>query len=231
MRSHRLDRRQLILGAGALGLSTIPVLAACAERRPAAPGGGRLIAGDTCPPTPSQTEGPFYFVPKLLRSDIREGRPGVPLLLKVQVVDAEDCAAFANARVDVWHCDSAGAYSGYDSERSAGETFLRGTQRSDTEGVVSFATIYPGWYEGRATHIHCKAIAADGREVATQFYFPDELSEAVHREAPYAGRRTGRRLANSDDGLFRSAGSGEATMLALKRAAAGYEGAIVVALD
>ncbi|HEY5725087.1 MAG TPA: hypothetical protein VIX40_03955, partial [Methylomirabilota bacterium] len=154
-----------------------------------------------------------------------------PLLLRVQVVGAEDCAAFANARVDVWHCDSAGQYSGYDSERSAGETFLRGTQRADAQGVVSFATIYPGWYEGRATHIHCKATAADGREVATQFYFPEEVTEAVHRESAYGGPRRGRRVANSDDGLFRGSGGGEATMLALKRAATGFEGAIVVAMD
>ena len=231
MPSTRFDRRRLILGAGALGLSSIPILtAACAERRPAASGGGRLIAGDTCPPTPSQTEGPFYFDPKLLRSDIREGKPGVPLLLKVQVVGVEDCAAFANARVDIWHCDSAGVYSGYDSERSAGQTFLRGSQRADGQGVVSFATIYPGWYEGRATHVHCKAIAADGREVTTQFYFPDELSDSVYRESAYAAPGGGRRLANAEDGIFRSAGA-EATMLQLRRGAGGYEGAIVVALE
>ena len=227
-----IDRRRLILGAGALGLSSIPMLtAACAERRPAASGGGRLIAGDNCPSTPSQTEGPFYFDPKLLRSDIREGRPGVPLLLKVQVVGAEDCAAFANARVDVWHCDSTGTYSGYDSERSARQTFLRGTQRSDGQGIASFATIYPGWYEGRATHIHCKAIAANGREVSTQFYFPDDLSDTVYRDSAYAGARGGRRVMNADDGLFRGSGGGEATMLTMRRSANGYEGAIVVALD
>jgi protocatechuate 3,4-dioxygenase beta subunit len=226
----RFDRRQLILGAGALGLSSIPILtAACAERRPAASGRGRLIAGDTCPLTPSQTEGPFYFDSKLLRSDIKEGRPGVPLLLRVQVVGAEDCTAFANARVDVWHCDSAGIYSGYDSERSAGQTFLRGTQRADAQGVVSFATIYPGWYEGRATHIHCKAIAADGREVTSQFYFPDELSDAVYRESAYAAPRGGRRMANADDGIFRD--GGDLTMLQLHRVDGGYQGAIVVALD
>jgi protocatechuate 3,4-dioxygenase beta subunit len=226
----RIDRRQLILGAGALGLSSIPILtAACAERGPAASGGGRLIAGDSCPLTPEQTEGPFYFDPKLLRSDIKEGRPGVPLLLRVQVVDTTDCAAFANARVDVWHCDSAGVYSGYDSERSAGETFLRGTQRADAQGTVSFETIYPGWYAGRATHIHCKAIAADGREVTTQFYFPDELSDSVYRESSYAAPRGGRRPVNAEDGLFRD--GGDATMLQIRRGAGGYEGAIVVAMD
>src|SRR5688500_19105377 len=66
------DRRGLILGAGAFGL-TVPLLAgACAQQRRAAPGKGRLIAGDTCPVTPSQTEGPFYFDPKLVRSRSEE---------------------------------------------------------------------------------------------------------------------------------------------------------------
>jgi protocatechuate 3,4-dioxygenase beta subunit len=229
MPSSYLDRRQLILRAGAFGLSAVPILAACAERRPAASGRGRLIAGDNCPLTPSQTEGPFYFDPKLLRSDIREGKPGAPLLLRVQVVGAEDCAAFANARVDIWHCDSAGQYSGYDSERSAGQTFLRGAQRADGQGVVSFETIYPGWYGGRATHVHCKAIAPDGREVTTQFYFPDELSDSVYRESAYAAPRGGRRLANAEDGIFRD--GGDLTMLRIRRGAGGYEGAIVVAMD
>ena len=222
------DRRGLVLGAGAFGL-TVPLLAgACARRRPAASGKGRLIAGDTCPVTPSQTEGPFYFDPKLVRPAIAEGRPGVPLRLRLQIVDAADCGALARARVDIWHCDSAGQYSGYDSERSAGESFLRGTQFADAEGIVSFSTIYPGWYGGRAAHIHCKAWAGDGREVTSQIYFPDALSDVVYGQAAYAERDGARRLRNGDDGIFRRAG---AAMLAETRPAAdGYDGAIVIAL-
>ena len=225
-----LDRREIVLGAGALGLVAFPVLtAACAQQRPAASGKGRLIAGDTCPLTPSQTEGPFYFDPRLARSDIREGRPGILLRLRLQVVGADDCAAFGDARVDIWHCDAAGQYSGYDSERSAGETFLRGTQLADAQGIVSFSTIYPGWYGGRATHVHIKAWTR-GREVTSQIYFPDALSEIVHREGAYAGRPAGRRMTNEEDGIFRRAGAGEATMVQVRRTPEGYDGAIVVAL-
>jgi protocatechuate 3,4-dioxygenase beta subunit len=221
-------RRDLVLGSAAVGLASLPILA-CARQGPAAPARGRLIAGETCPATPAQTEGPFYFDPRLVRQDIAEGRPGVPLRLRLQIVDAEACAPLRGARVDLWHCDAAGTYSGYDGEGSAGETFLRGTQFADADGIVSFATVYPGWYQGRATHIHCKAWTDAGREVTSQAYFPDELSDAVYQGGAYA-RRGGRRLLNRDDGIFRRAGGGEATLIEVRRTAEGYDGAIVVAL-
>ena len=220
-------RREVVAG---MGLAALAPLLACARepRAEAAAGRGRLIAGETCPLTPRQTEGPFYFDPRLVRRDIREGRPGVPLRLRLQVVGAADCAPAERARVDIWHCDSAGAYSGYDGERTAGEAWLRGTQLADAEGVVAFDTLYPGWYSGRATHVHCKAWTADGLEVTSQIYFPDPLTDSIYAESPYAGRG-GRRVRNGDDGLFRRAG--EAVPIAtVVRSAAGYDGALVLAL-
>ena len=219
-----IRRRELLIGAGALALGPI---AACARQRPAARSAG-LIAGDTCPATPRQTEGPFYFDPRLVRQDLSEGRPGVPLRLRLQIVDAADCAPYRRARVDVWHCDATGAYSGYERERSRGETFLRGTQFADASGVAEFHTLYPGWYEGRAPHIHVKAWMPDGREVTSQLYFPDALSDAVYGQGAYAGR-SGRRQRNGDDGIFRRAG-GDVPMAEVARAGDGYDGAIVIAL-
>src|SRR5829696_4157318 len=197
--THSILRRDVVTGIGVAALA--PLLACAREPEAAAAGRGRLIAGDTCPPTPRQTEGPFYFDPRLVRRDIKEGRPGMPLRLRLQVVAAADCSPAGRARVDLWHCDAAGAYSGYDRERSAGEAWLRGTQLADADGVVAFDTLYPGWYPGRATHIHCKAWTADGREITSQIYFPDELSDLVYAESPYAGHG-GRRMRNGDDGLF-----------------------------
>src|SRR5688572_8498891 len=118
----------------------------------------------SCVLTPQTGEGPFYFDPELVRSDITEGQAGVPLVLDIRVVTANDCAPIAKARVDVWHSDARGLYSGYSdqwgsgsSRRSvAGKTFLRGTQFADAEGRVSFRTIYPSWYRGRTPHIHFK---------------------------------------------------------------------------
>ncbi len=219
-------RRALLTGAGALGLTAL----ACAKApaRPAATS-ARLIAGTTCPVTPEQTEGPFYFDPELVRADLAEGKAGVPLRLRLQIVDAAQCASSARARVDIWHCDAAGAYSGYDRERSAGARWLRGTQFADAQGVAAFNTLYPGWYEGRAPHIHVKAWMPDGREVTSQLYFPDALSDAVYAQGAYAGR-TGRRQRNGDDFIFRRAG-GDVPMAEVARAADGYDGAIVIALS
>jgi protocatechuate 3,4-dioxygenase beta subunit len=221
-----IHRRGLLLGAGA-GLTALPILA-CAKETPPPPRRAGLIAGDTCPVTPEQTEGPFYFDPQLVRRDIKEGKAGVPLRLRLQIVDAAQCAPSGRARVDIWHCDPAGTYSGYDRERSAGERWLRGTQFADAEGVATFETLYPGWYEGRAPHIHLKAWLPDRRELTSQLYFPDALSEAVYREAAYA-RRGGPFQRNGEDGIFRRAGG--APLAEMARHADGYEGAIVIALS
>lgn len=220
------DRREMLHGAGALGFGLLPILTQACTQPPASAARG-LITGSTCPVTPRQTEGPFYFDPRLTRPDLAEGRPGVPLTLRLQVVEAAGCALSPGARVDVWHCDAGGAYSGYESEGSAGETFLRGTQIADADGVVTFRTLYPGWYAGRAVHIHCKAWLPDGREVASQLYFPEALTDRVHAQPPYA-QRGGQRRRNEDDRIFRS--SEGAPLLDMRRAGDGYEGAIVIAL-
>lgn len=222
-----IQRRQLLTGAGALGLASLPILACAKEPGPAA-ASPRLIAGATCPVTPEQTEGPFYFDPALVRQDITEGKAGTPLRLRLQIVEAAACAPSQRARVDLWHCDAAGVYSGYDQERSAGQRWLRGTQYADADGVVSFRTLYPGWYEGRAPHIHVKAWLPDGRALTSQLYFPDQLSDSVYRDGAYAGRG-GRRMRNGDDFIFRRAG-GDVPIAQLTRGAAGYDGAIVIAL-
>jgi len=150
------------------------------------------------------------------------------LRLRLQVVGAADCAPSELTRVDVWHCDSAGAYSGYAGERTAGEAWLRGTQMTDAQGLVTFETLYPGWYEGRAIHIHCKAWTADRREIASQIYFPDDLSDRIHAGSPYSGHG-GRRVRNGEDAIFRSAG-GTVPLAQVVRSAAGYDGAVVLAL-
>ena len=102
-----------------------------------------------CILTPEATEGPFYFDPKLVRSDITEGKQGAPLVLTLQIVQAKDCTPLSDARVDVWHADELGLYSGYARQETGsakGETFLRGTQFTGADGEVRFKTIYPGWY-------------------------------------------------------------------------------------
>ena len=121
--------------------------------------------------------------------------------LGVRVRDAAACEPIANAVVDVWHCDAAGGYSGFEGED--GETYLRGAQVTNRDGIAEFTTIYPGWYQGRTVHIHAK-VHLDRRTVlTTQFYFGDEVSTKVFKDDAY-GSAAGRDALNDSDGLYDS---------------------------
>ena len=115
-----------------------------------------LQGADVCAIIPEVTEGPYYFDPAMERVDITEGRPGIPMRVRLQVVDAS-CLPMPGARVDIWHCDATGIYSGYagqgddGSVDTTGETFMRGTQFADANGIVEFESVYPSWYRGRTT--------------------------------------------------------------------------------
>jgi len=175
----------------------------------------------SCVVHPQQTEGPFFVDDKLLRSDVRaDSRTGVvsagsPLELRLtiaQVSAAGACAPLAGAQVDIWQCDALGRYSDVNDRRNSsnGQTFLRGHQVTDAKGIVQFTTIYPGWYPGRAVHIHFKvrtaASSSPAYEFTSQFYFDERLTDRVHSRAPYA-THTGQRMRNESDGLFSDGGT------------------------
>ena len=207
-------------------------------------GGAAMLAGGvsarpgiaqslpSCIVTPEQAEGPYFTDARLNRSDIRSDpgdksvKEGVPLALalRVSAVGSAGCTPLSGAMVDVWHCDAAGLYSGVDGA-TAGKNFLRGYQLTDAEGVTRFTTIYPGWYPGRAVHIHFKirivAGPALGNEMTSQVYFDEATTDRVYARGPYSarGKRTQR---NNEDGLFRR--SGNRLMLALAEAGSGYAG-------
>ncbi len=191
-----LDRRKLLAR-----LAAAPAILPLALRAQAQEAG--LIAGSVCMVQAETTAGPFYVDPGLVRRDITEGREGVPLQLRLQVVQA-DCAPIGGARVDVWHCDAAGDYSAFQS--MPGDTFLRGTQFTGADGVAEFATIYPGWYPGRTPHVHYKVFIGETTVLTSQLFFPDQASETVYRNAaPYAARGVQDRF-NRADGIARRAG-------------------------
>jgi protocatechuate 3,4-dioxygenase beta subunit len=172
---------------------------------------GALITGaDICVITPQVAEGPFYFDPALERSDVTDGRPGMPTAVRLQIVD-EQCRPLPGARVDIWHCDALGLYSGYPNQLggvdTTGERFMRGTQFADDRGVVEFATVYPGWYPGRTPHIHFKIFVAETTVLVGQLFFPDEVSDRIYAMvAPYT-QRSGRDTFNAGDGIARRAGA------------------------
>ena len=140
-----------------------------------------------------------------VRRDITEGKPGTPLLVTLHLVEAGSCAPIRDAVVDIWHTDAAGRYSGFrgqdgDGVDTLGETFLRGTQITDADGLAEFETIYPGWYPGRTVHIHFKVYTSERTLVTSQMYFPDDVTDAVYLSEPYSARGP-RRTTNESDRL------------------------------
>jgi protocatechuate 3,4-dioxygenase beta subunit len=201
--------------------------------------GATLTAADfaslgTCRLTPEQTEGPFYIDVGLERRDITEGLAGHPLRLGVRVVDA-DCTPVPGAVVDVWHCDVDGDYSaftdgaGSDDDAGEGTTFLRGSQVADQDGIVEFATNYPGWYQGRAVHIHTKVRLDDAAVLTTQLYFPEDLTDEVHAEDPYAAHGT-RDTRNEDDAIAGDPAA-NGNLLTTSASGAGTLGLVVLGVD
>lgn len=157
---------------------------------------------------------------RLNRSDIRSDpsdgsvREGIPLRLTLQItqVAGSACTPLAGTYLDLWQCDAQGAYSDVQDPSSGstkGARFLRGYQVTDENGLVQFTTIFPGWYRGRAVHIHFKVRtvldAGSGREMISQLYFDDALIDQVHALPPYAAKGQ-RDMRNSRDGIFRNGG-------------------------
>jgi protocatechuate 3,4-dioxygenase beta subunit len=171
----------------------------------------------SCVLTPSKTEGPYFVDEKLNRSDIRSDptdgtvQPGTPVSLTMVVVRADgNCAPVQGAAVDIWHTNAAGKYSDISSEGSAGKKYLRGLQVSDANGQAKFTTIYPGWYSGRAVHLHFKVRLFDGSsetyEFTSQLFFDPAVSSAVYATGVYAARGQAT-TANASDGIYGSDGA------------------------
>ena len=128
-----------------------------------------------------------------------------------------------------------GEYSGFESARGAfrqgrdnEKTFLRGAQVTDANGEVEFESIYPGWYQGRATHIHIKVYLDNDEVLTSQMYFPEDVNESVYQEGVYA-EHEGRRLKNSDDGIFNRGGKGP--LLELAEIEEGYAGTMTLGVN
>lgn len=169
-------------------------------------------SASNCAVTPSETEGPFPTkVPaNFVRKDITDGRTGVPLAVTITIKNAAaSCAALAGALVDIWHCDKDGYYSEYggsgmQSVNLTSVDFLRGRQASDANGLTGFTTIFPGWYSGRAPHIHVHVYNAAGKSLlVTQIAFPYDVTNTVYTTAQAKGYTKGAQdTLNERDGVF-----------------------------
>jgi protocatechuate 3,4-dioxygenase beta subunit len=191
------------------------------------------FAGITpCLVVPHQVEGPFYLRADLVRRDITEGLSGHPLQLGLRVVDAA-CAPIPGAAVDVWHADVDGDYSGFvdgqvgrDGDGGPGTTFLRGTQVTDADGIVAFATLYPGWYPGRTVHVHLKVELGDAEVLTSQLYFPDDVTDEVLAGGAYADRGE-RDTTNGGDAIAEGFAT-NGTLLTMSAQGAGHRALAVV---
>lgn len=235
---HGVSRRAL-LGRVAGAAATLVVsqkLAGCSAVGPDDDDG---TGGSTsCVVTAALTEGPYFVDERLNRSDIRADPVSgavsqgalLDLSFNVSRVASGACTPLTGAYLDVWHCDSAGVYSDV-SGSGAGRKFLRGYQITDAAGQARFTTVYPGWYSGRAVHIHFKLRLFTGSttsyEFTSQFFFDESLTDAVHALAPYSSK--GRRnTLNTTDGIYNSLSASEKVALTLRAesSGAGYTGVI-----
>lgn len=232
-------------------------------------GAAAMVAPKAMPSDPActlvaeQEVGPYYINDEHLRRDITEGKPGVPVTLRVALVDSKSCAPLSNAALDIWHCDAAGVYSGFTANSPDGfggpggprgpgpgpppeggpppmrqtdtQRFLRGVQVTNGQGVVEFATLYPGWYFGRAIHIHLKVHLGGHVSHTGQLFFPEDGTADVAKLEPYAKRLNVHRTLQSEDNIFRTQ-HGSESMVSLTRLqkgsnADGFLATVTLAVD
>lgn len=177
----------------ALGLVAVsPLMTACKKEDANSSSTSTTTGGSSgsgsCTEAPTETEGPFPTKQpsSYQRTNIVEDRTGVAFTINITIQNKNNsCAALAGAIVDIWHCDKDGYYSEYGGSgmQSVNYTavhFLRGRQVTDANGQVTFTSIFPGWYSGRATHIHVHIYNASGTSLkVTQIAFPEGNSSAV----------------------------------------------------
>ena len=209
-----------------------------ARRGQAAEASPAAASEDACILTPQAEAGPYYIDPKLVRADIRDGKVGVALTLRLRVIEAGPCSALSGARIDIWHCDARGIYSAFpgqgDSHKidTSSATFLRGTQTTDKSGWAEFTTIYPGWYPGRATHIHFKIFTDEKTVLVGQTFFPEALNEFIYSNVPdYTGRKRERAVLNVNDRVVVDADPGRLAFCAVKEERERYVASLTLGVD
>jgi protocatechuate 3,4-dioxygenase beta subunit len=205
-----------------MGTASVPVLLAACSKDTVSPTSSTTTTGTTgttgttstgsgsCAVAPTETEGPFPTkVPSsYVRSDIRDGKTGYQLDISINLTNSNSsCAALVGALVDIWHCDAEGNYSEYGGTGMQATNyqsvhFLRGRQVTDANGQVKFTSIFPGWYSGRATHIHVHVYSATGTSLkVTQIAFPEGTGTAVAAVNGYAKGLSGY-TSNASDNVF-----------------------------
>lgn len=210
-----MDRKKFIKNLG-LGVVATPILGttlACSSddntntQTPIDP--------TACATSPAEMVGPFPLKSPMdfVRANIVGDRNGIPLVVNLVIQNVNtNCTALADVYVDIWQCDAKGNYSEYAGQLDGNFTnqhFLRGRQTTNTEGKVSFISIYPGWYPGRAPHLHIEVLRKNGTSLlVTQIAFPENISTKVYENSSYNGNFD---TSNTQDGLFDDSLAGNLT--------------------
>ena len=220
--------------------SASPTSRAATSAATSAPTSG-ATAMPSCVVRPEMTEGPYFVDEQLERSDIRtepsdgSTKEGAQLDLTFNVSQIANgaCTPLAGAQVDVWHCDALGVYSGVAGSATSDQSFLRGYQITDANGVANFTTIVPGWYMGRTVHIHFKirtpANSDSAWEFTSQLFFEPEFTDEVFAQAPYASKGQ-QDTTNASDGIY-SNGGDQMLLTPTGDASSGYTATFDIALD
>jgi len=195
------------------------------------------LNAQTCILTPELTVGPYYYDVKEVRQNITDGKPGVPFVLELSVFNQITCQPLNASAIDIWHCDAGGLYSWFNV---ANTTFLRGVQFSDAKGRATFDTIYPGWYQGRDTHIHIRLRLGGNSSLVTntsgnyqggtivhtgQLFIDDSINDAVAMLKPY-NENTVPRTPNEKDGIYNQGGAATLLNISLIDPKQGYPGGV-----
>ncbi len=178
-----MERKDFLKAAGVVGLgSLIPFkkgTTVTAKQLDSQSQVCTLIPTETAGPFPLDlTANTYYF-----RQDIRENKTGVQLNLRLKIIGDNNCGAMQNLRVNIWHCDKDGLYSGYSQTNNPGQaafTYLRGYQMTDANGEVEFITIFPGWYNGRICHIHFQVYVSSSYAAISQLTFDIATKQAIY---------------------------------------------------
>ncbi|MDR6973655.1 protocatechuate 3,4-dioxygenase beta subunit [Streptomyces sp. 3330] len=242
-------RRTVLVASGATA-AALAVGAAATTEAPTADAADTapVAAAAVCTLTKEMTEGPYYLDGQYVRADVTEGKAGIPLKLTLTVVDDDTCVPLSNALVEIWHADALGEYSGFVGNNGHSEpddgTFLRGGVLTNSAGVASLTTIYPGWYRGRCVHIHVKVhtnvtLTSDGsftggQELHTgQLFFNETITTAVAKVSPYS-TNTVTRTTLAQDSIYDEGGaaSGLLTLTALgSSTSSGYAGTLTLGVE
>ncbi|WP_276482033.1 intradiol ring-cleavage dioxygenase [Paraflavitalea pollutisoli] len=220
--------RHLIVGSTAMPL----IINACKKGSGDDDGASYSSASGDCAVTDTETDGPYPLYNSrgsaINRVDITDGKTGLPLDMTITVRNVNDsCNVLANARVDVWHCDKDGYYSGYSNsgylgtQNNSEAVFCRGLQYTDSQGQVKFTSIYPGWYTGRVTHVHAQIYVGTSLKLTTQIAFPDAINTAVYKTSLYSAHGQNS-ITNAGDNIIQDSLDNELATVTANSTTGGY---------